>query len=40
MVLKTVKKSKFLLTESQEVPYYCQPHPWMTETISVELSRF
>jgi len=31
---------EFLFTEPQVVTYYCQPHPWMTGTITVEKSRF
>ena len=31
---------EFLFTEPQEIPYHCQPHPWMTGTITVEISRF
>ncbi|NNM03312.1 MAG: copper-binding protein [Nitrosopumilus sp.] len=39
-VLKPGDTYEFLFTEPQEVPYHCQPHPWMTGIISVELSRF
>ena len=39
-VLKPGDTYEFLFTEPQEVPYYCQPHPWMTGTIIVEKSRF
>ncbi|MGD8431140.1 MAG: plastocyanin/azurin family copper-binding protein, partial [Nitrosopumilaceae archaeon] len=31
---------EFLFTEPQEIPYHCQPHPWMTGTITVELLKF
>ena len=31
---------EFLFTEAQEIPYHCNPHPWMTGTITVEKSRF
>lgn len=31
---------EFLFTEPAEIPYHCQPHPWMTGTITVEVSRF
>lgn len=39
-VLKPGDKYEFLFTEPQEVPYHCQPHPWMTGTVIVEKSRF
>jgi len=31
---------EFLFTEEQEIPYHCEPHPWMTGTIIIEKSRF
>ena len=31
---------EFLFTEPQEIPYHCNPHPWMTGTITVEVGRF
>ena len=39
-VLKPGDTYEFLFTEPQEVPYHCQPHPWMTGKITVEISRF
>ena len=39
-VLKPGDTYDFLFTEPQEVHYHCQPHPWMTGSISVEKSRF
>ena len=39
-VMKPGDTYEFLFTEPQEVSYHCQPHPWMTGTISVEKSRF
>ncbi|KAF6246174.1 copper-binding protein [Nitrosopumilus sp. b3] len=39
-VLKPGDTYEFLFTEPQEVPYHCQPHPWMTGKIIVEVSRF
>jgi plastocyanin len=39
-VLKPGDTYEFLFTEPQEVHYHCQPHPWMTGSITVELSRF
>ncbi|MBL7001877.1 MAG: copper-binding protein [Nitrosopumilus sp.] len=39
-VLKPGDSYEFLFTEPQEVPYHCNPHPWMTGNIIVELSRF
>lgn len=38
-VVKPGKSYEFLFTEVQDVPYHCEPHPWMTGTISVQLSR-
>lgn len=31
---------EFLFTEAQEIPYHCEPHPWMKGTIKIEKSRF
>jgi len=39
-VIKPGDTYEFLFTEPQEVHYHCQPHPWMTGTIIVEVSRF
>ncbi len=39
-VLKPGTTYEFLFTEAQEIPYHCEPHPWMTGKISIELSRF
>ena len=39
-VVKPGETYEFLFTESQKVPYHCEPHPWMTGTITVEKSRF
>jgi len=39
-VVKPGDTYEFLFTEPQEIPYHCQPHPWMTGTIIVEVSRF
>ena len=39
-VIKSGESYEFLFTEVQEIPYHCEPHPWMTGTISIELSRF
>jgi len=39
-VLKSGDSFEFLFTEVQEIPYHCEPHPWMTGNISIELSRF
>jgi len=39
-VLKPGETFEFLFTETQEIPYHCEPHPWMTGKITVELSRF
>ena len=38
-VLKPGDVYEFLFTEPQDVPYHCTPHPWMTGTITVQLSR-
>ena len=34
------EKFEFLFTVEQEIPYHCDPHPWMTGTIKIEKSRF
>ena len=39
-VMKPGESYEFIFTEPQQVPYHCQPHPWMTGTITVEKSRF
>jgi len=39
-VLKPGDSYEFLFTEPQEVHYHCTPHPWMTASLVVELSRF
>ena len=39
-VIKSGESFEFLFTEAQEIPYHCEPHPWMTGNISIELSRF
>ncbi|QLH06218.1 cupredoxin domain-containing protein [Nitrosopumilus ureiphilus] len=39
-VIKPGDSYEFLFTEPQEVPYHCEPHPWMKGKIIVELSRF
>ncbi len=39
-VIKPGETYEFLFTEPQEIPYHCEPHPWMTGTIIVEKSRF
>ncbi len=39
-VIKSGESFEFLFTEPQEIPYHCEPHPWMTGTINIEKSRF
>jgi len=39
-VIKSGESFEFLFTEVQEILYHCEPHPWMTGKISIELSRF
>jgi len=39
-VIKPGDTYEFLFTEPQEIPYHCQPHPWMKGKITVEVSRF
>jgi len=39
-VVKSGESFEFLFTEAQEIPYHCEPHPWMTGTIAIEKSRF
>lgn len=31
---------EFTFTEPHEVPYHCQPHPWMTGTLIITHARF
>ena len=39
-VIKPGESYEFLFTDAQEIPYHCEPHPWMTGNISIDLSRF
>ena len=39
-VIKSGDSFEFLFTEPQEIPYHCEPHPWMTGKITVEFNRF
>ncbi len=39
-VVKPGDSFEFIFTEAQEIPYHCEPHPWMTGTITIEKSRF
>ncbi len=39
-VIKPGESFDFLFTEPQEIPYHCEPHPWMTGKILVEMRRF
>ena len=39
-VVKAGENYEFLFTEPQEVHYHCEPHPWMTGSVTVEKSRF
>ncbi len=39
-VVKSGESFEFLFTEAQEIPYHCEPHPWMKGTIAIEKSRF
>lgn len=39
-VIKSGESFEFLFTEAQEIPYHCEPHPWMTGKISIDISRF
>ena len=39
-VIKSGETYEFLFTEPQEIPYHCDPHPWMKGTIKIEKSRF
>ncbi len=39
-VVKPGESFEFLFTEPQEVLYHCEPHPWMTGSVTVEKSRF
>ena len=39
-VIKPGDTYEFLFTEPGEIPYHCQPHPWMTGKISVLVPKF
>ncbi len=39
-VIMPGEEYEFLFTEPQEIPYHCEPHPWMTGTIKIEKGRF
>jgi len=39
-VIKSGETYEFLFTETVEIAYHCEPHPWMTGTIIVKESRF
>ncbi len=39
-VIKSGESFEFLFTEAQEIPYHCEPHPWMKGTINIDKSRF
>jgi len=39
-VIKPGESFEFVFTDVQEIPYHCEPHPWMTGTIAIEKSRF
>ena len=39
-VIKSGETYEFLFTESQEIPYHCEPHPWMKGTVKIEKGRF
>ncbi len=39
-VVKSGENYEFLFTEPQELHYHCEPHPWMTGSITIEKSRF
>lgn len=39
-VIKPGENYEFLFTESQEIEYHCEPHPWMTGTIIITKQRF
>ena len=38
-VIKMGETYEFLFTEEQEIPYHCEPHPWMKGTIKIEKGR-
>lgn len=39
-VIMPGEEFEFLFTEPQEIPYHCEPHPWMKGTIKIEVGRF
>ena len=39
-VIKPGETYEFLFTESNEILYHCEPHPWMTGTLIITEQRF
>jgi len=39
-VIKSGEVYEFLFTEPQEIPYHCEPHPWMKGSVKIEVGRF
>ncbi len=39
-VVKPGENYEFLFTESHEIDYHCEPHPWMTGKIIITKQRF
>lgn len=39
-VIRPGETYEFLFTESNEIPYHCDPHPWMTGMLEITKQRF
>lgn len=39
-VIRAGETYEFLFTEEREIPYHCEPHPWMTGTLDITRQRF
>lgn len=39
-VVKPGETYEFLFTEDNEIPYHCEPHPWMKGTLIITKQRF
>lgn len=39
-VVHSGEEYEFLFTESAEIPYHCEPHPWMTGKVVITKAKF
>lgn len=39
-VIRPGETYEFVFTESREIPYHCEPHPWMTGLLEITKQRF